>query len=145
VSVEQRASADDSPVEGAPSQVAQTESAGAEVEGAGIDERDRVRRPGELWRIEESLSAVRAEVAQLEALDDVSLAARIGRLERRWREELLVTLPESVGGELHGYFDWLGEAAASPSELRIGLAQLSGWLDGLMSGLGVSSARPESP
>ncbi len=99
---------------------------------------ERVRRPGELWRIEGSLSAVRAEIAQLESLDDEALRAHIAELERRWRAELVPVLPESVVPELHEYFDWLGEVPPRVSELRIGLAQLSGWLDGIIVGLGVS-------
>lgn len=101
-------------------------------------EEDRVRRPAELWRIDGSLVAVRAEVDQLESLDDASLRDKIGELERRWRAELVAVLPESVEQEIHAYFDWLGAEAAGPSELRIGLAQLAGWLDGLTSGLSVS-------
>ena len=98
----------------------------------------RVRRPGELWRIEGSLSAVRAEIAQLESLDDEALRAHIAELERRWRAELVPVLPESVVTELHEYFDWLGEVPPRASELRIGLAQLSGWLNGIIMGLGES-------
>ncbi len=84
------------------------------------------------------MSAVRAEIAQLTSLDDEALRTRIAELERRWRAELAAALPESVVPELHEYFDWLGEVPARVSELRIGLAQLSGWLDGIIVGLGVS-------
>ena len=101
-------------------------------------EEQRVRRPGELWRIEGSVSAVRAEIGQLTSLDDEALRSRIAELERRWRAELIAVLPESVVPELHEYFDWLGEVPPRVSELRIGLAQLSGWLDGIIVGLGVS-------
>lgn len=101
-------------------------------------EAQRVRKPGELWRIEGSVSAVRAEIAQLESLDDEALRSAVAELERRWRAELNAVLPESVVPELHEYFDWLGEVPPRVSELRIGLAQLSGWLDGIIVGLGVS-------
>jgi hypothetical protein len=101
-------------------------------------EEQRVRKPGELWRIEGSVSAVRAEIAQLRSLDDEAVRARIAELERRWRAELVAVLPESVLPELHEYFDWLGEVPPRVSELRIGLAQLEGWLDGIIVGLGVS-------
>ena len=108
------------------------------------DESDRVRRPGELWRIEGSLYAVRGEVAQLGSLDDAASQARLAALERGWRDELVAILPESVTAELHEYFDWLGEPPTRSSELRIGLAQLAGWLDGVISGLGVSIGEPDS-
>lgn len=109
-----------------------------EEQGEREEEEQRVRRPGELWRIEGSVSAVRAEISQLTSLDDEELRTRIAELERRWRAELIAVLPESVVPELHDYFDWLGEVPPRVSELRIGLAQLSGWLDGIIVGLGVS-------
>ena len=107
-------------------------------------EEQRVRKPGELWRIEGSVSAVRAEIAQLTSLDDEALRTSIAELERRWRAELIAVLPESVVPELHEYFDWLGEVPPHVSELRIVLAQLSGWLDGIIVGLGVAISA-ESP
>ncbi len=118
------------------------ESGGRSAASGAVDEQEleaqRVRRPGELWRIEGSVSAVRAEIGQLTSLDDEALRTRIAELERRWRAELVAVLPESVVPELHEYFDWLGEVPPHVSEVRIGLAQLAGWLDGIIVGLGVS-------
>jgi hypothetical protein len=114
-----------------------------EAPGAGtLPAEQRVKKPGELWRIEGSLTAVRAEIAQLESLDDAGLRARVGELERRWRAELAAVLPDSVLGELRELFEWADDVPADPSELRIGLAQLSGWLDGLISGLDVLVREP---
>lgn len=107
-----------------------------------LPEEERVKKPGELWRVEGSLTAVRAEIAELESLDDAGLRARVGELERRWRAELAAVLPGSVLGELHELFEWADDAPADRSELRIGLAQLSGWLDGLISGLDVLVREP---
>lgn len=101
-----------------------------------------MKRPGELLRIAGSLSAVREEVDQLDSLDDAVLQARLVELERRWRAELGAALPESVLDELHRFFDWIDDLPAGPSELRIGLAELAGWLDGLISGLGASTVEP---
>lgn len=126
-------------------------SSGAETEQAAsssspatdaLPEEERVRKPGELWRIEGSLAAVRAEVAQLESLDDAGVRARLAELERRWRAELGTVLPDAVLGELHELFDWEDDVPADASELRIGLAQLAGWLDGLISGLDVLVREP---
>ena len=113
-----------------------------EAEEQGPPEAERVKRPGELWRIEGSLSAVRAELDQLGSLDDPALRARVAQLEHRWYEELGAVLPEAVLGELHRFLDWADDAQPGASELRIGLAQLSGWLDGLIAGLGVSIGEP---
>ena len=56
---------------------------------------ERVNKPGELWRIEGSLNAVRAKIAQLESLDDSVLRSRVSELERRWRAQLAAVLPGS--------------------------------------------------
>lgn len=103
---------------------------------------ERVNKPGELWRIEGSLTAVRAEITQLESLDDSGLRSRVSELERRWRAQLAAVLPDPLLGELHDLFDWLGDVPADPSELRIALAQLSGWLDGLLSGFDAMIREP---
>lgn len=116
---------------------------GPAAPGGGVDKSNGVRRPGELWRIEGSLYAVRAEIDSLEAVDDAALRARLAELERRWRDELASILPDSVATELHRYFDWLGEEPAQLSELRVGLAQLTGWLDGLISELGLPAAETD--
>ena len=102
------------------------------------DARDegRVHDAGELLRVAGSLAAVRAEVAQLESLDDDAVRARLATLERYWHAELEEILPPSVVAELHRLTDWTREGAASGAEVRIGLAQLEGWLDGLISATG---------
>ena len=91
----------------------------------------------QLWRIEGSLSAVRSEVQRLCPLDDPCLKARLVLLEQGWRSELERALPSSLAAELHALLDWLGSEDASAGELRVGLAQLEGWVEGLLSGPGV--------
>jgi hypothetical protein len=88
----------------------------------------------QLWRIEGSLSAVRSEMRGLRQLDDPRLKARLVLLEQGWRSELERALPSSLAVELHALLDWLGSEDASAAELRVGLAQLEGWVDGLLSG-----------
>ena len=110
-----------------------TTSGDARVEG-------RVRDAGELLRVAGSLAAVRAEVDQLEALDDDdSVRARLATLERFWHGELEEILPPSEVAELHRLTDWTREAA-SGAEVRVALAQLAGWLDGLISAMGFIAA-----
>lgn len=97
---------------------------------------------GELWRIEGSLTAVRAEIDQLKTLDDERLRARLADLELRWRKELEAILPPSLATELHALLDWAGMPQASASELRLGLAQLEGWVDGVIAGTGFVVVEP---
>ena len=106
---------------------------------------DVIRDLGELWRIEGSLTAVRAEVDQLATLDDERLRTRLADLELRWRAELDAVLPSSLSGELHALLDWAGVPEASASEVRLGLAQLEGWLDGVIAGTGLVLVGPSSP
>lgn len=118
---------------------------GAPEPGSGpedVPESDRVRNADELWRIEGSLSAVRSEVHHLKALDDRPLLERIAALEQDWLVELEGILPETLVQELHGLLDWWGSAEPSASELRIALAQLEGWLDGVIAGLGFVVVEP---
>jgi hypothetical protein len=113
-----------------------------EEDGRGTEE--QVTRPDELWRIQSTLAAVRAELGQLGSLEDAELRTRLGALERRWRAEIEQLVPASVGGELEELAGWAGEGNASPSELRVGLAQLQGWLEGFMSAMGIVVAPPAS-
>lgn len=118
-----------------------TTTGGPEAGGA---DREEVRRPGELWRIEGSLTAVRDELDRLESLDDERLRERIADLERRWRDELDAVLPSGLVGELHALLDWSVEPGMGASELRIALAQLEGWLDGVISGTALVVVEPQS-
>jgi hypothetical protein len=117
------------------------------VAGRGAISWETAANANQLWRIEGSLSAVRSEVHKLRQLDDPSLRARVALIERDWRSELERALPSSLAGEFHALLDWLGMDDASAAELRLGLAQLEGWVDGLLSGMGivivhVEEARP---
>ncbi|MDA8301246.1 MAG: DUF2587 domain-containing protein [Actinomycetota bacterium] len=102
----------------------------------------RVRDPGELFRLDWSLTAVRSEVRQLRDLDDPILRARLALLEQRWVSELQRILPDSLHSEFHGLLDWLRNEKLSSAEIRLGLAQLEGWLDGVLSGMGLVVVRP---
>lgn len=101
-----------------------------------------VSDPRELWRIEGSLAAVRSELNQLTAIDDARLHARVAAMQRSLRSELEAIVPAALADEVHGLFDWAGDDRASPDELRIGFAQLEGWVEGFLSALGFSG-RPE--
>jgi hypothetical protein len=101
-----------------------------------------VRDPGELFRLDWSLTAVRSEVRQLRDLDDPILRARLALLEQRWVSELQRILPDSLHSEFHGLLDWLRNEKLSSAEIRLGLAQLEGWLDGVLSGMGLVVVRP---
>ena len=98
---------------------------------------NKVRDPGELFRLDWSLTAVRSEVRQLRDLDDPSVRARLALLEQRWLSELQRILPDSLHSEFHGLLDWLRNDKLSSAEIRLGLAQLEGWLDGVLSGMGL--------
>lgn len=87
------------------------------------------------------MAAVRAEVDQIDGLDDGRLRERLGVLQRRWCSELDQVLSEPLARELHDFVGWLDAERASPTELRLGLAQLEGWLDGLISGMSPTVAR----
>lgn len=76
------------------------------------------------------------EVDRLKALGDRSLRERIAALEQGWLAELEGILPEPLPGELHGLLDWSGSSEPSASEMRLALAQLEGWLDGVIAGIG---------
>lgn len=134
-------------VEGAGGEVVQVSDEVAEPERSPAAARGGeglVPELGELWRIEGSLTAVRAEVDQLATLDDGSLRTRLVELELRWRGELDAILPPSLSDELHALFDWAGVPDASASEVRLGLAQLEGWLDGVIAGAGYVVVQPSS-
>ena len=105
-------------------------------------ERVAVAHLGELWRIEHSLSTVRAEVTELAALDDAVLRARLATMVRCWRSELQAVLPVPLAEELCMLLGWSGDEAAGATELRLGLAQLEGWLDGLLAGIPFTGVEP---
>ncbi|HTX63458.1 MAG TPA: proteasome activator [Acidimicrobiales bacterium] len=109
---------------------------------AAPEEDDRISRAAELWRIEGSIGAVRAELGRFESLDDARLRARLRNLERRWRAELETMLSGPVLEELHELLDWADDPAVAASEVRLGLAELAGWLDGLIAGLEVPNVEP---
>ena len=118
-----------------------SESGAGETDGTGELSENKVLDPGELFRLDWSLSAVRSEVRQLRDLDDPSVRARLISLEQRWVSELQRILPGSLHSELHGLLDWLRNEDLSNTEIRLGLAQLEGWLDGVLSGMGLVVVR----
>ena len=98
---------------------------------------ESMRHLGELWRIEVSVTEVASEVRRLKGVDDERLWGELATLERLWRAELERILPDPLRGELHRLLDWLGDERASVIEVRLGLAQLEGWVDGLLAGAGI--------
>ena len=119
-----------------------TRSAGDPQPGVDRSDEEAQRVTGELLRIEGSLAAVRSEVDQLGELRDEHLRARLATLERTCRTELEAILPDPLGSELHQFLDWSGRAEAGDAELRLGLAQLEGWVDGVISALGFVIVKP---
>lgn len=110
----------------------------------GGPERDAVDHLGELWRIEHSLSAVRAEVADMATLDDGELLPRLTTMERCWRAELEAVLPVPLAEELRALLARRDGGTPGPTELRLELAQLEGWLDGLLAGIPFQVLEPPS-
>lgn len=102
-----------------------------------------MRRPGELWRLEWAVRAVRSEVRHLRDLDDPSTRRFVVALQRTWLKELEEVLPVSLHEELHRLVGWLGNEGLSTAEVRLGLAQLEGWLDGVLSGVAIVASRGE--
>jgi|GEM_PF-5329811 len=102
---------------------------------------DSVSDPAGLFRLDWSLSAVRSEVRQLRDLDDPSVRARLASMGQRWLAELQRILPSSMHSELHRLLDWFSSDKLSSAEIRLGLAQLEGWLDGVLSGMGLVVVR----
>ena len=105
----------------------------------------RERNAARLWRIEGSLTTVLSELRQLEQLDEEPLRRQLASLERRWRAELDAILPEPLLDEMHRLFDWAGDERASTAELRVGLAQLEGWVSGALSEMGIPFVEPNRP
>lgn len=99
----------------------------------GEPERDAVDHLGELWRIEHALSAVLAEVADMATLEDGELLPRLTTMERCRRAELEAVLPVPLAEELRTLLARRYGSAPGSTELRLELAQLAGWLDGLLA------------
>ncbi|HTT87338.1 MAG TPA: proteasome activator [Acidimicrobiales bacterium] len=110
-----------------------------------VSAEERERNSARLWRIEGSLTTVLSELRQLEQLDEEPLRRQLASLERRWRAELDAILPEPLLDEMHRLFDWAGDERASTAELRVGLAQLEGWVSGALSEMGIPFVEPNRP
>lgn len=125
-------------VEAGAGALVETETVWFEQDGGAAEE--RVVRPDELWRIQSTLAAVRAELGQLGqlgSLEEPELRSRLAALERRWRAEIERLVPAPVVQELEQLAGWAGDEGASPAELRVGMAQLEGWLEGFISAMGI--------
>lgn len=91
---------------------------------------------GMLWRIEGVLTAVRGELAHLDDGDASDGLRRAATIEARCREGLEGVLPLSLTPELDRLLSWSDRGLRTDGELRVALAQLDGWLSGLLSGIG---------
>ena len=91
---------------------------------------------GQLWRIEGVLAAMRAELAQIESAGGEDLRRRAAAIEERCRRDLSGALPPSLVPELDRLLSWSDRGLHTDGELRVALAQLDGWLGGVLSGLG---------
>lgn len=90
----------------------------------------------QLWRIEGALAAVRAELALIAGTGGDELRRQATAVQVRCRQELAGALPESLVTELERLLSWSDSGLRSDGELRVALAQLDGWLSGVLSGLG---------
>lgn len=95
---------------------------------------------GQLWRIEGVLTAVRAELAQVVGDDGDDLRRRAAAIEGRCRRDLGAALPAPLVPELDRLLSWSDRGLRTDGELRVALAQLDGWLGGVLSGLGYALA-----
>ena len=104
---------------------------------------DTIVRPTEMIRIQAQLAALAEELRSLGTLPDEDSRLRLSRAERDLRDELASALAPQMGAELHRFFDWLAAPDLTSDELRLGLREMLGWVEGLLASLqfGIMRAR----
>lgn len=103
-----------------------------------------LHRPDELVRIAAQLEAIAYELRlQGSAIDD-QLRGPLAALERNLVREAEAVLGQPVHEEVAALFSWLGNPSLSCDEVRLGLAELLGWVQGLLGGVRFVS-EPGSP
>ncbi len=99
-----------------------------------------VLRPAALLRLQSELEALAVEVHHLgEDATDRAVWARVSHVLPAILAQLQSVMAEPEQGEMHTFFDWIAEGGAlSEDELRVAVAQLLGWVDGVISGIRVA-------
>jgi hypothetical protein len=98
---------------------------------AAYDFDDTIVRPTEMIRIQAQLEALAEELRSLGTLPDEDSRLRLSRAERDLRDELAGALAPQMGADL------------TSDELRLGLREMLGWVEGLLASLqfGIMRAR----
>ena len=94
-----------------------------------------VANMGRLIRIQSSVQALLGELHGLHEAPDPATRHRLVDLERELTQALDDILDERLRLELHRLVLELPLQGSSADEIRIALAQLDGWLTGLLTGL----------
>jgi hypothetical protein len=126
-----------------------TSGSAPEVPSSAGDEFDEttIVHPTEMIRIQAQLEALAEELRSLGTLPDEQSRIRLSRAERDLRDELVNALAPRMGAELHHFFDWLAAPDLTSDELRLGLREMLGWVEGLLASLqfGIMRARAAEP
>ncbi|HET9091258.1 MAG TPA: proteasome activator [Acidimicrobiales bacterium] len=104
-----------------------------------------VERPTDLMRVEGELEALAVELRQLAPDSDSDVRRRLSRIVPRIASELADATGQPMRRELHTLFGWLEEEGLTADELRVGVAGLLGWVEGVISGLRFAVAMSMPP
>ena len=96
---------------------------------------DLVHRPTEMIRIQAQLESLAAELRTIGTLPDQQSRLRLLRAERALRDELGEVMGNAVTDEIHHFFDWLSSPDLTSDELRVGLREMVGWVEGALTTL----------
>ncbi len=113
-----------------------TEQVQAPGDGRSGDPRAHITEPGKLMRIAVMLRELQEEVRR--ASPDESGRGMLKHLHERALRELCEVLSPELQDELADLVMPFDEGTPSESEIRIGQAQLVGWLEGLFQGIQVT-------
>ncbi len=106
-------------------------TAGPPAEAGGLV----VERPTDLMRVEGELEALAVELRQLAPDSDSGVRRRLSGVVPRIASQLAEATGQPMRRELHMLFGWLDEEGLTADELRVGVAGLLGWVEGVISGL----------
>jgi len=94
-------------------------------------------------RIQAQLESLAAELRSLGTLPDEESRLRLLRAERVLRDELKDVMGDSVTSEIDHFFDWLSSPGLTSDELRVGLREMVGWVEGTLASLQFVLVRTE--
>jgi Bacterial proteasome activator len=95
-----------------------------------------------LIRIQASAEALIEELHQLRSAPDANTRRRLVEIDTALTEQLDKSLGTGLRAEYHRLSPPPSASDVSIDELRIGLAQLEGWLGGLLAGITVAIQTP---